>query len=118
MSQQIHNKQNLKEIRKQLRNNATKTEELLWQHLKDKKLGEKFRRQHSVANYVLDFYCPIKRLCIELDGSHHFTEEGKDLDKGRDITLAEYNINVLRFTNSEIERDIQSVLNTIKHYLQ
>lgn len=85
MSQEIHNKSSLKEIRKQLRNSATETEELLWQYLKNKQLGEKFRRQHSVKNYILDFYCPQKRLGIELDGAQYFTEEGKSFDKEREM---------------------------------
>lgn len=59
------------ERRKQLRNNSTPQEKLLWKQLQSKKLGYKFIRQYSVDNYVVDFYCPSKRLAIELDGGIH-----------------------------------------------
>ncbi|MCX6258444.1 MAG: DUF559 domain-containing protein [Bacteroidia bacterium] len=79
---QIHNLPDLKEMRRWLRKRLTPAELLLWNHLKNKKLEcRKFRRQHCVGKYVLDFYCPTEKLAIELDGSPHFTEEGKEHDK-------------------------------------
>jgi very-short-patch-repair endonuclease len=117
MPLRINNKKSLKQIRKQLRNNPTETEDLLWEYLKNKKLGEKFRRQHSFGNFILDFYCPNKNLCIELDGAPHFTEEGKNMDINRDAILKDCGIRVLRFANSIVEQDIQSVLDAIKQDL-
>ena len=75
--EKIHNKIELKGKRKFLRNNSASAEAMLWLLLKGKQLeGRKFRRQHSVGNYVLDFYCPSEKLAVELDGEPHFTDEG------------------------------------------
>lgn len=117
MQEYIHNKTSLKETPQLLRKNATEYEKILWEHLKNKNLGEKFRRQHSVENYILDFYCPNKRLCIELDGAHHFTAEGQENDKTRDELLQLHNIKVLRFSNSELEKDFRKVIDAIKQNL-
>ena len=85
---QINNKPSLKPYRKQLRNNLTSAEATLWKHLQRKQLeGRKFRRQHSVGNYILDFYCPAEKLCVELDGAAHFTESGVESDQKRTIYL-------------------------------
>ena len=71
MPRHIHNNKTLADRRKELRNNATPQEAILWQHLKDSNFGCKFRRQHSIGPYIVDFYCPSKKLIIELDGSQH-----------------------------------------------
>ncbi len=114
-NEQHHNKRSLKEERQYLRNNATGVEQLLWSNLKGRKLeGRKFRRQHSYGNYILDFYCPCERLAVELDGSHHFTAEGKENDSIRDRFLKENDIKVLRFSNSEVEKKMDEVLERIK----
>lgn len=112
---QIHNKPTLLEYRKNLRNNATDAEVVLWKHLQNKQLeGRKFRRQHSVENYILDFYCPSERLAIELDGAHHFTEEGLKYDQDRTVFLNNLNIRVIRFENIEVFENIDKVLVKIK----
>lgn len=114
MSEKLNNKSSLKEIRRALRNNPTVAEYRLWQYLKNSKLnGKKFRRQHSFGNIIMDFYCPSEKLAIELDGAPHFTEEGKISDQERDQILKSYGIQVLRFTNREIEVDLGSVLERI-----
>jgi very-short-patch-repair endonuclease len=75
--QRIHNRVELKPFRKKLRNNSTSAEATLWTYLKNRQLeGRKFRRQHSIGNYIADFYCPEEQLVIELDGEGHFWEEG------------------------------------------
>jgi very-short-patch-repair endonuclease len=80
----IHNRKALEDRRKSLRARLTAAEATLWNLLKGKKLeGRKFRRQHSVGKYILDFYCPSERLSIELDGEHHFTAEGLIYDEER-----------------------------------
>ena len=112
---QIHNKPTLLEYRKNLRNNATDAEVVLWKHLQNKQLeGRKFRRQHSVENYILDFYCPSERLAIELDGAHHFTEEGLKYDQERTAFLNNLNIRVIRFENIEVFENIEKVLVKIR----
>ncbi len=68
----LHNRKYLKENRKMLRSNLTPAEAELWKHLKSSQLyGRKFRRQHSIGNFILDFYCPSEKLAIELDGQIH-----------------------------------------------
>jgi very-short-patch-repair endonuclease len=72
----LHNRRNLKERRKELRSNLTLAEATLWIHLQKKQLyGRKFGRQHSIGNYIVDFYCPSENLAIELDGEQHYTSE-------------------------------------------
>ncbi|WP_215225660.1 endonuclease domain-containing protein [Echinicola shivajiensis] len=111
----IYNAHYLKEKRKNLRNNGTPAEATLWKALSNKKLkGKKFRRQYSAGNYILDFYCPSERLCIELDGAHHFTEAGYKYDKERTKYLENLNISVIRFRNEEVFNSLQSVLAEIE----
>ena len=111
----IHNCLYLKERRQDLRNNATPPEKTLWQYLKGSQVaGRKFRRQHSVGNYILDFYCPAERLAIELDGAHHFTEEGIAYDEVRTAYINSLHIKVIRFENKEIWHNIEAVLETIQ----
>ena len=83
----IHfNKSSEKTNRRKLRRNSTEAEEILWEHLKDRKLFKmKFRRQYSIDQFVIDFYCPKKKLIIEIDGSQHFKkEEGKTRKESMD----------------------------------
>jgi very-short-patch-repair endonuclease len=75
----IHNRPALKSRRKELRRNSTPAEKLLWTMLQHSNLeGYKFRRQHSVGAYILDFYCSSKKLAVELDGESHFTEDATE----------------------------------------
>jgi very-short-patch-repair endonuclease len=67
----VHNLKINKKKRQYLRNNATKAEKILWQKLKNSRLGYKFRRQHSIKEYITDFYCPKLKLIIEIDGDVH-----------------------------------------------
>ena len=107
---EVHNKKSLKEIRRNLRQEATKAEDFLWQHLRNRKLNQlKFKRQHSIGNYVLDFYCASKRLIIEVDGEVHNTPDQKEKDKSRDKNLTEMNFKILRFSNEEVLLKINSV---------
>ena len=112
----IHNKKELLANRKALRNNSTAPEAILWRCLQKSQLeGRKFRRQHSVGNYILDFYCPKEQLAIELDGAHHFTFHGSLNDEERDIFLGSLNIRVLRFENRLLKENLEGVLEEIKN---
>ncbi len=113
----IHNIHKLVDRRKELRKNQTSQEEKLWWYLKDKRLGIKFRRQHSVSGYILDFYCKEKKLIIELDGKIHNTREAKGYDEVRDKFLTDLDYKVLRFSNAQIEQNINEVLSTIQNHL-
>jgi very-short-patch-repair endonuclease len=97
---QIHNKRILKSFRKSLRNQSTAAESTLWKILKSRKTGNlKFRRQHSVGNYILDFYCPEVKLAIELDGEIHTNPAVVTYDIERDEFLKKLSIHVLRYEN-------------------
>src|SRR5688572_30101241 len=111
---EIHNRKEFEQFRKDLRNNSTSAEATLWNYLKGKQLGKKFRRQHSVGNYILDFYCATERIAIELDGQKHFTEEGMMYDAKRTKYLNELNIKVIRFENVRVFEDINKVLEEIR----
>ena len=105
----------LKNIRKDLRNNLTSAEAYLWTHLKNSQLeGRKFRRQHSVGNYVLDFYCPSEKLAIELDGQGHYTPVGQASDEERTEFLNGVGIRVVRFENKEVFKNLEGVLQAIQ----
>jgi very-short-patch-repair endonuclease len=117
MKKHIHNKSTLKKARKELRNNLTSAEILLWKCLQRSQLdGRKFRRQHSVGNYILDFYCPSEKLAVELDGAHHFTPQGMDYDEVRTAYLNELNIRVLRIENRRVFENLNGVLDEIKSF--
>jgi len=114
---QLYNKHELKEFRKRLRNHGTAAEAMLWTLLKGKQLaGRKFRRQYSVGNYILDFYCTSERLCIELDGADHFTAAGFEYDEERTTFLNSHDIRVVRFENEEVFKHPEAVLEEIKRH--
>ena len=119
MRHQLHNKKSLESFRKTNRNNSTSGEAFLWTLLKNKQLaGRKFRRQHSVGYYILDFYCPAEKLAIELDGAYHFSEEGKKYDEKRIKYLSSVNIRVVRFENEQVFNSPEGVLHEIKKHFQ
>ena len=110
----IHNRPILKSRRKELRNNSTPAEKLLWSVLQHSNLeGYKFRRQHSVGAYILDFYCPSECLAVELDGDSHFTDEALVYDRERTAYLNALNIKVLRFMNTDVYDNLNVVCERI-----
>jgi len=118
MKNQIHNKKELKQFRRDLRNHLTPAEAKLWTYLQKSQLGQKFRRQHSVGSYILDFYCPQSKLAVELDGDHHFTTDANLYDKRRDSFLQTLGIQVLRFENEDVFNKLPDLLSTISGYLR
>ena len=97
---QLHNREYLKSIRKHLRNNSTAAEATLWKILKKNQVGNyKFRRQHSIGNFIVDFYCPALQLVIELDGEPHADLNSIAFDSKRDNFLNKNGITVLRYEN-------------------
>ncbi|WP_420126400.1 endonuclease domain-containing protein [Longimicrobium sp.] len=95
------------------RQDPTAAEAVLWAALRRQQLGGLgFRRQHPVGRFILDFYCPRKKLCVELDGPIH---EGREMmDQARTEALGTLNIRVIRFRNEEVLTDLPSVLNRIE----
>jgi len=111
----IHNLKYLKDWRKELRNNLTPAEATMWKYLQNSKLdGKKFRRQHSVGNYILDFYCPSEKLCIEVDGSCHQDDSAQANDQKRTDFLNSKGIKVIRFDNSEVFESEELVCEAIR----
>ena len=106
----VHNLAEVASKRKNLRNNLTPQEIMLWTRLKGKALGFKFRRQHSIGTYIVDFFCPSARLIIELDGSQHAEEKAEIYDETRTDYLRKLGYTILRFWNNEINANLESVL--------
>ncbi|MCX6329324.1 MAG: DUF559 domain-containing protein [Bacteroidia bacterium] len=112
------NRIELKTIRKRLRNRSTSAEATLWNILKNKQLaGKKFRRQHSIENYIADFYCSTDKLIIELDGDPHGDYAQIQRDEKRDKELENKGYIVLRFENRFVFQDPDFVIKTIKNNL-
>jgi very-short-patch-repair endonuclease len=119
MTLQIHNRKECENRRRYLRKKLTDAEATLWSLLRNRQLeGGKFRRQHSVGKYILDFYCPSEKLAIELDGEHHFTDQGSSHDEKRTNYLTSLKIQVLRFENEEVFQSPSAVLAEITKYFQ
>jgi very-short-patch-repair endonuclease len=101
-----------------LRMNLTRHEIILWNFLKNKQLmGLKFRRQHPIGRFIADFYCHQKKVVIEIDGESHFNEEAKEYDEGRTAEFERLDIKMIRFTNHEVEFEIEQVVEKIKKFL-
>lgn len=103
-----------KELARQMRQEPTETEEILWKYLRGRKMrGKKFRRQHSLGRYIADFYCSESRLVVEIDGEVHNTKERKEYDEIRQIELESRFIKVIRFRNEDVINEIDRVLDEI-----
>jgi very-short-patch-repair endonuclease len=99
---------------RRLRKDQTDAEKLLWNILRSRQLlGLKFRRQHSIGPYILDFYCHDCKLCIELDGGQHYTKEGQQGDEARAAFLQTRGIQILRFSNLDVLKNLEGVLLTV-----
>lgn len=110
----IHNYKYLEARRKELRKNLTSAEATLWKHLQRKQLGNhKFRRQHSIENFIVDFYCPKEKLIIELDGAYHLDFAQQNYDLERTNRLETLGFTVIRFENKLIFESLEFVLEEI-----
>ncbi|MCX6301723.1 MAG: DUF559 domain-containing protein [Bacteroidia bacterium] len=97
-----------------MRNRSTSAEAVLWNMLKNKQLkGKKFRRQHSLENFIVDFYCSSDRLIIELDGNLHGDYIEIQRDEKRDRILEEKGFKVIRFENRFVFQEPEFVINII-----
>ncbi|MBB6610991.1 endonuclease domain-containing protein [Pontibacter sp. Tf4] len=116
---QLHSLPHLKEQRTVLRNSMTFAEQVLWQELRSWRMsGRKFRRQHSIENFIVDFYCAAERLVIEIDGTVHDTPEAIANDKLRDEKLRNWGYAVLRFRNDEVLENLEAVKDKITSFLK
>ena len=102
----------LKGVAQEMRREPTPAEKTLWQHLRNRQLrGERFRRQHTIGPFVVDFVCLNKRLIIEVDGEIH--RQQIDYDEQRQHWLEANEFRVLRFTNEQIIQSIDAVVDAI-----
>jgi very-short-patch-repair endonuclease len=104
---------------KELRSAETEAEKKLWELLRNRRLkGKKFRRQHAIGDFVLDFYCSECKLTIELDGEIHNQKEIQQYDLARTAKLKDYDITVIRFWNAEVISNTDKVLERIAQFLK
>jgi len=105
----------IKEIQEYQKKYSTKSERIIWNHLRNKKTGHKIRRQHIIDRYIADFVCLRKKLVIEIDGKIHLKQ--KEYDEFRTSILNELGFEVIRFTNEEVLKDSEAVVFQIKEKL-
>lgn len=102
----------------ELRKRMTKSELVLWEELRNKQfIGLKFRRQHPINRFIVDFYCHKYKLIIELDGSIHNEKEVAENDKKREEELRDFGLNILRFTNDEVLHNTKETLLRIAQFI-
>ncbi|MGQ0828685.1 MAG: endonuclease domain-containing protein [Bacteroidota bacterium] len=100
---------------KALKKNQTNAEKLLWQVLRGRQLnGTKFRRQHPIEKFIVDFYCHEYKLVIELDGDVHDVDFVKEYDEDREGELKNLGLKIIRFKNEEVFDSLEKILETIK----
>ena len=104
----------LKERRKELRQNSTEAECILWRYLKNSRLGFKFNRQFGIENYIVDFCCRSLKVIIEVDGPIHKQEDIAEHDQIRSDVLKNFGYKIVRFTNDEVLNNADLVLKKIK----
>ncbi len=114
MRQPLNNRRELKARRRELRGSLTIAEARLWSCLQHGRLGWKFRRQHSIGPFVVDFYCPSARLAIELDGIAHDSESAWWYDHRRSEYLRGKGVRVIRFVNNDVIWNLEGVLHVIR----
>ena len=100
-----------------LRREMTPQEKKLW-YAYLRKYPVKIYKQRVIEHFIVDFYCPLARLVIELDGSQHYTEQGKEYDEQRTAILEQYGVQVLRFTNLDVDRHLDAVCAQIDTTIQ
>ncbi len=99
---------------RQLRERQTHAEQILWEHLRERRLaGLKFRRQHPIEGFIADFYCHEAKLVVEVDGAVHQEKNQAERDTLRTEVLQRLELRVVRITNSEVETKLEGVLRTI-----
>jgi very-short-patch-repair endonuclease len=109
-SKKIFNKKDYKYLRKKLRGERSYSERLLWMKIRNSQIGFKFRRQHGIGIYVVDFYCPEIKLIVEVDGASHETEDELKADKIREDFLFSLGLKVKRYYNEDVKNNTEAVL--------
>ena len=109
----------LKQISRNLRNNSTLSEVLLWDELKAKKImGCQFMRQKPIGNYIVDFYCSKLNLAIEIDGDSHGNPSAQKRDNEKDRYLNSLGIHVIRYGDWDVKKDISGVIDHLLNWIE
>lgn len=116
MTEHVHNLKYFIKARQELRKNITPQELLLWKYLRRKNFNYKFKRQHSIGNFIVDFYCPTKKLIIEIDGGQHL--DNQEADQERTWYFESLGLKVIRFWNNEVNKNITGVMMKIEEELK
>ncbi|GJQ53072.1 MAG: hypothetical protein HKUEN02_19190 [Anaerolineaceae bacterium] len=103
----------LLERAREMRHPQTPAEATLWRVLRNRNLKYKFRRQHPIDRFIIDFYCAQAKLCIEIDGASHFEPEQEKYDKARTEFLEELGCKMIRFANNDVRYNIHAVVDEI-----
>ena len=109
----------LKPLARNLRSNMTDAEQMVWSKIRRKQIGDcQFYRQKNIGNYIVDFYCPSGKLVIELDGGQHYEERAVKKDQERDNYLQKLGLTVLRFSDLDVLKNIDGVIERIHEHLK
>ena len=109
----------LKPLARNLRTNMTDAEQLIWSKIRRKQIGDlHFYRQKNIGHYIVDFYCPKGKLIIEIDGGRHYENEGMKKDQERDRYLQRLGFTVLRFSDIDVLRNIDGVIERILEHVK
>ena len=109
----------LKPLARNLRSNMTDAEQFIWSKIKRKQINDaQFYRQKNIGHYIVDFYCPRGKLVIEIDGGQHYDKEGFEKDQIRDRNLQELGLTILRFSDLDVLKNIDGVLERIHEHLK
>lgn len=103
----------IRQFARELRQPQTPAEATIWHHLRNRSLGYKFRRQHPIDYFIIDFYCARAKLLIEIDGESHMKKSQKEYDQARTEYLETRGYKVIRFTNGDVRYNVQSVVTRI-----
>ena len=106
------------QIAERLRREMTVTEKMIWEKVSNKQVGVRIRRQHPIWKFIADFYCHEVRLVIEIDGGIHLRSENKEYDISREIILKDFQLEILRFTNDEVIKETNNVIEKIKSTIE
>jgi len=112
------NKKEQKIIRQNLRNQRSKSEKILWYKIRNQQLGVKFRRQHGIGNYVVDFYCPEIGLIVEIDGATHGGQNEVKYDNIRQKYLKNKGLKVKRYRNVDVKNNLEGILEDLIEFIE
>ncbi len=114
----LYNDPKSRQLRQKLRTNSTDAEKKIWSIIRNRQLfGLKFVRQYAAGSYILDFYCPSKRIGIEIDGGQHDEPKNKLKDEKRTVFLKAKGIDIIRFWNNEVLENPEGVYERIKDFI-